>query len=89
MDVGPPGGRASAAPTAADSWHTPVLVGSRLIAIAGTLVLLEVALLLIGLASTRIGPVYASVTAGSAALVPLALAALHRREGSRGRHVRR
>ncbi len=63
--------------------------GSNVIALAGTLVLLALVLLLLGLASTGLGLVYAAITVGLAALVPLGLSALHRREASRGRHVRR
>ncbi len=71
------------------SCHTPSLVTSNLIAFAGRLVLLALVLLLLGLASTGLGLVYAAITVGLAALVPLGLSALHRREASRGRHVRR
>ncbi len=78
-----------AAPIVNASCHTPSLVTSNLIAFAGTLVLLALVLLLLGLASTGLGLVYAAITVGLAALVPLGLSALHRREASRGRHVRR
>ncbi len=69
--------------------HTPSLVTSNLIALAGALVLLAVVLLLLALASTGLGLVYASITVGSAALVSLGLGVLVRSGGARGRHVRR